>query len=67
VAATGPTIQGVIRSAIYMGTHVRYLIDAAGHDLQALGEPGTPYDEGRAVSLVLPAEQIWLVPDERQG
>jgi ABC-type Fe3+/spermidine/putrescine transport system ATPase subunit len=65
--ATGNMVPGVIRSAIYMGTHVRYLIDAAGHDLQALGEPGTPYDEGRAVSLVLPAEQIWLVPDERQG
>jgi ABC-type Fe3+/spermidine/putrescine transport system ATPase subunit len=64
---TGNMVRGVIRSAIYMGTHVRYLIDAAGCELQALGEPGTPYEEGRAVSLALPADQIWLVPDERHG
>jgi ABC-type Fe3+/spermidine/putrescine transport system ATPase subunit len=61
------TVQGVIRSAIYMGTHVRYLIEAAGCELQALGDPGTPHDEGRAVWLALPADQIWLVPDEHQG
>ena len=65
--ATGNTVRGVIRSTIYMGTHVRYLIEAAGCDLQALGDPGTPYEEGREVSLVLPADQIWVVPDERHG
>jgi ABC-type Fe3+/spermidine/putrescine transport system ATPase subunit len=65
--ATGNMVRGVIRSAIYMGTHVRYLIDAVGCELQALGDPNSPYDQGRDVSLLLPADQIWLVPDERQG
>jgi ABC-type Fe3+/spermidine/putrescine transport system ATPase subunit len=65
--ATANMIRGVIRSAIYMGTHVRYLIDAAGFQLQALGDPGTSYEEGRVVSLVLPPDQIWLVADEDEG
>lgn len=58
-------VQGVVRSAIYMGTHVRYLIDAAGLELQVIADPSTQYEQAREVSLVLPADHLWLVPEER--
>ncbi len=64
VAAGANVVTGAVRSAIYMGTHVRCLIDAGGIELQAIADPGTQYPQGQRISLLLPRDRIWLVPEE---
>lgn len=61
---TGNTLTGTVRSAIYMGTHVRYLIDAMGIELHAIADPSTQVEQGHQIGLRLPQDRIWLVPPE---
>lgn len=61
----GNTLRAAVKSAIYMGTHVRYLLDAAGTELQVLADAGSAYDPGQEITVNLPSDRIWLVPQER--
>jgi ABC-type Fe3+/spermidine/putrescine transport system ATPase subunit len=63
-AGAGNHLSATVRSVIYMGTHVRYLLDASGQELQAIADPGTEYAQGEQVTVTLPRERIWLVPAE---
>ncbi|KPV50309.1 hypothetical protein SE17_27685, partial [Kouleothrix aurantiaca] len=58
------TVRGVVRSAMYLGTQMRYWVDAGGAELQVLADPSQPRQPGDAVSLALPKERLWVVPEE---
>jgi ABC-type Fe3+/spermidine/putrescine transport system ATPase subunit len=60
-------ISGTIKSAIYMGTHVRYLIDVGDVELQAIAHANTPYRPGDRVVVTLPRERLWPVRTEGQA
>jgi ABC-type Fe3+/spermidine/putrescine transport system ATPase subunit len=59
------TLRASVRSAIYMGTHVRYLLEAGGAEFQALADARSTYDQDQALTLILPRDRIWLVPQEQ--
>ena len=58
------TVRGVVRSAMYLGTQMRYWVDAGGAELQVLADPSQPRQPGDAVSLALPKERLWVLPEE---
>lgn len=58
------TVQGVVRSTVYMGTHTRYVIEANGVALHATADLRTVYREGDRITARLPRDRIWLFPVE---
>jgi iron(III) transport system ATP-binding protein len=58
-------LTGTVASAVYMGTHVDYVVDVAGVKLRAQARSSTPYRQGDAVSLLLPFAACLCIPDER--
>lgn len=54
-------LAGSVLHRVYVGTHVRYVVDVAGMPWQVVAGPlAKRFDEGKEVGLRLPAERIWL-------
>ena len=58
-------LAGTVASAVYMGTHVDYVIDVAGIKVRAQAKSATPYRQGDHVALQLPLAACLCVPDDR--
>jgi ABC-type Fe3+/spermidine/putrescine transport system ATPase subunit len=61
------TTHGIVQSAIYMGTHIRYLIGAEDAVIHAIADAGTQYTAGSRLAVTFPEERIWLVPAEARA
>jgi ABC-type Fe3+/spermidine/putrescine transport system ATPase subunit len=54
-------IDGVVSHRVYVGTHIRYVVEVGGQPWRAVAGPlDHAYDEGDPVRLRLPPERIWL-------
>jgi hypothetical protein len=49
---------------MYLGTHIRVWVRAAGIVLQFTAAPGATYAAGTELRLRLPARHTWVVPVE---
>jgi ABC-type Fe3+/spermidine/putrescine transport system ATPase subunit len=60
------TVPARIKSHIYVGTHSRFKVEAAGHAFEVVAEASSVarYRDGEVVQLKFPREKIWLVPAE---
>lgn len=57
-------VEAIVERAMYLGTHVRVWVRAAGVGLQLTTPPGFHHDPGTSIRLRLPAERLWVVPTE---
>lgn len=57
-------VSGIVRSATYMGTYVRYVVQVGTVELRATADLRRHYREGDRVSVGLPHEHVWVVPRE---
>jgi ABC-type Fe3+/spermidine/putrescine transport system ATPase subunit len=60
------TLLGRVRSRIYVGTYTRYKITVGEQEIEAIRSadlPGT-INEGDEVTLHLPANRLWVVPEQ---
>ncbi|MGC9320578.1 MAG: ABC transporter ATP-binding protein [Armatimonadota bacterium] len=67
-AEEGPnTCVGIMRECIYVGTHTRCKVQVQDHTIEATSGTDSPVTagEGGQVSVHLPPDRIWLLPDER--
>ena len=60
-------LEGAVASAVYMGTHVDYQIEAGAVRLRVQAKASTPYREGDRVTLVLPVSACVCIPAERDA
>jgi ABC-type Fe3+/spermidine/putrescine transport system ATPase subunit len=58
----GNVIPACIRSTVYMGTHMQYLIEVDGSIWRANGPGDSALRAGDPVSLYLPPGRVWLLP-----
>ena len=56
------SLKAKVKSRIFMGTHVRYIIDLFGKESQITLESATLYKEGDIISFRLLKERLWAVP-----
>jgi ABC-type Fe3+/spermidine/putrescine transport system ATPase subunit len=69
-AGAGNVVSGTVVSRVYAGTHARLRIRTGAPDLPLL-EVTTPaagrtcFRESETIPVQLPAENIWLLPDDR--
>ncbi|MEG1520731.1 MAG: TOBE domain-containing protein, partial [Clostridia bacterium] len=56
------SFKAKIKSRIFMGTSVRYIIEANGEVLHMTLESTTTYKEGDEISLKFIVEKLWAVP-----
>jgi ABC-type Fe3+/spermidine/putrescine transport system ATPase subunit len=61
---TGNGFSGVVRSTVYMGTYVRYVVQVGAVDIRATTDLRKQYRQGDRVSVNLPHDQMWVVPKE---
>lgn len=63
---THNTVAADIEAVIYLGTHTRLKVRAAGHPFEVVGSAveGQHYHRGQQVNLYFPPEHIWLVPPD---
>lgn len=64
------TVGGTVVSRVYAGTHTRLRLQAGipqSLPLEVITEVGDRprHQEGDSVQLQLPAQKIWLLPDDR--
>lgn len=67
---TDNTVDGTVVSRVYAGTHTRLRVQAAtpqSPPLEIITEAGDRpcHREGDSVRLQLPAQKVWLLPDDR--
>lgn len=60
------TVEGLIHSLVYVGTHTRFKITVGDFVFEAITDAASSeqYHQGQTVQVYLPPEKIWLVPDE---
>ncbi len=56
--------EGVVTSAVYMGTHVDYQVDAGAVRFRVQAKAATPYRQGDRVALHLPRAACVCIPAE---
>ena len=57
-------LRGTITHRVYVGTHTRYVVEAAGKRWQVVARAtDRTLGEGDSVDMVLPPERIWLTAD----
>jgi ABC-type Fe3+/spermidine/putrescine transport system ATPase subunit len=61
---TENAVRGRIVHRVYVGTHVRYVVDVAGQPWQVVAGPlADRFDEQATVDVVIPPDRIWLTPE----
>jgi len=55
-------INAKVKSRIFMGTYVRYIINIENEEYQITLEPSTSYIEGDTMPIQLIEEKLWAVP-----
>lgn len=55
-------LKAKVKSRIFMGTHVRYIIDLFDDEYQITLESSTLYREGDIIPLKFTEEKLWAVP-----
>lgn len=56
------SVDGLVRTAIYMGTHTHLQVDVGGKMWDVHSRVGYPVTVGDSIKLRLPAEGIWALP-----
>ncbi len=56
-------LEGVVVSAVYMGSHLDYQVEVAGARIRAQAKPNAPYREGDRVALSFPAAACVCIPE----
>lgn len=56
-----------IKSRIFMGTNVRYIVEIAGHEYQFTFDALTPHAEGEQINLRLVENRLWAVDYEEEA
>ena len=55
-------LEGIVASAVYMGTHVDYQVDVCGALIRVQAKPSTPYRAGDRVALAFPPAACVSIP-----
>lgn len=55
---------GIVKTRIFMGTNVRYIVDVNGAEFIVTLDSTTLYQEGAPIKLRLKEERLWAVPFE---
>ena len=63
----GNRLEGTVASAVYMGDHVDYQVDAGGVRLRVQARSGTTFRPGDRVALTLPPAACVCIPDDSTG
>lgn len=61
------TVTGQVQARIYVGTHTRYKIQLEDYQVEVLQQAdfGTPLAVGDVVSVHMPIQYMWLLPQEK--
>jgi iron(III) transport system ATP-binding protein len=62
--AEGNRLEGTVASAVYMGDHVDYQVDAGGVRLRVQARSGTTFRPGDRVALTLPPAVCVCIPED---
>jgi ABC-type Fe3+/spermidine/putrescine transport system ATPase subunit len=63
-AASQNCIRGTVTHRVYVGTHIRFLVDVDGKPWQVVCRPSDhEFRKGDEIFLQIPPERIWLTPD----
>jgi len=57
------SLRGTIKSSMYLGTQTRYWIQVGEVELQAFTDTTKNFQPGETVSLSLPKERLWVLPE----
>ncbi len=64
------SMKGVVKSRIFMGTNVRYIVQMADEEsslFHVAADPASPFKEGDTISLSLIEESLWTVPQNEDN
>lgn len=64
MAAENNRIEATVQSTVYMGTYTQLLLDVAGQSWRAQGPADYQAQFGETISIYLPEQRIWLLPQE---
>jgi ABC-type Fe3+/spermidine/putrescine transport system ATPase subunit len=61
---TQNSVQGVVRSRIYVGTFTRYKVQIGDHEIEVVRSADTlnQIEEGQSVNVHFPSDRLWLLP-----
>ena len=62
VASGDNRLEGIVASAVYMGTHVDYQVEVCGARIRVQAKPSTPYLAGDRVALAFPPAACVSIP-----
>ena len=62
--STQNRIEVTVRNNVYMGTHTQLLLNVAGNQWHAQGPADYGVEAGTTISVQLPQQHIWLLPQE---